>query len=291
MKRFSRFTWGSCSSWLRDNLTIRFRALSWAWPGVFGSLGAGLSSSRWEKLVIAKEKSSYGISIAFHLILVSCIVYSVGIPVKSPSQGLYMVDIVAAYPSTGKDRDSGGMQDVESDVDEWNVKPKMLGGVEKENALPQYLPDNGSTKVEPLEDAQQEPQKESLPAPPDAAVSYSLSPATADHGKPGNPFGPINPTAFWKQQIMDLVEGNIMVPADALLDDRHPRTTCLLRISKMGELLEKEILVSSGNNLFDRFVLQTLDDVKRLPLPPRAMIAGQSSIEVTVSFSPPGGGD
>ena len=78
-------------------------------------------------------------------------------------------------------------------------------------------------------------------------------------------------------------------PPEISVMDTSLKTTHLLKISRSGELLDKKLLISSGNSPFDRSVHLALNSVTTLPPPPLVLIAGQSSVEVTMSFTPPKG--
>lgn len=71
--------------------------------------------------------------------------------------------------------------------------------------------------------------------------------------------------------------------------DASLQTTYLLRVGRAGELLQKKLLVSSGNVPFDRSVLVALGRIGRFPQPPLVLIAGEDWVEVTMSFTPPKG--
>jgi TonB family protein len=89
--------------------------------------------------------------------------------------------------------------------------------------------------------------------------------------------------------VMFLVQRVWKAPPEIALIDRTLKTTYLLRISRTGELLDKKLLISSGNSPYDRSVHLALSSLKRLPQPPLFMVAGQDSVEVTMSFTPPKG--
>ena len=59
----------------------------------------------------------------------------------------------------------------------------------------------------------------------------------------------------------------------------------LLRISRRGSLLQKKLLVSSGNVPFDRSILIALGRAIRFAAPPLILIAGEDWVEVTMSFT------
>ena len=94
---------------------------------------------------------------------------------------------------------------------------------------------------------------------------------------------------IWKSQVRALVDGFWKTPPEISIMDMSLKTTYLLKISRSGELLDKRLLVSSGNSPFDRSVLLALSGVTRLPAPPLVLIAGRDTVEITMSFTPPQG--
>ena len=78
-------------------------------------------------------------------------------------------------------------------------------------------------------------------------------------------------------------------PPEISVMDASLTKTYLLKVSRTGELLDKKLLVSSGNGPFDRSVHLALSNVTSLPQPPIVLIAGRDSVEVTMSFTPPKG--
>jgi TonB family protein len=78
-------------------------------------------------------------------------------------------------------------------------------------------------------------------------------------------------------------------PPEMDIMDMSLQTTYLLRVSHDGELLQKKLLVSSGNTPFDRSILTALNKTTHFPPPPPGLIAGQDWVEITMSFKPPKG--
>lgn len=95
----------------------------------------------------------------------------------------------------------------------------------------------------------------------------------------------------WKNIVRTTVEGLWKTPPEMSIMDMTLTTTYLLEISRNGDLLKKRLLMSSGNSPFDRSVSIALNSVKGFPPPPFVLIAGQDSVEVTISFTPPKGAE
>ncbi|HHO76543.1 MAG TPA: TonB C-terminal domain-containing protein [Deltaproteobacteria bacterium] len=98
-----------------------------------------------------------------------------------------------------------------------------------------------------------------------------------------------NPVGVWKSKVMVLVESLWKTPPEISIMDMSLKTTYLLKISRTGELLDKSLLISSGNSPFDRSVFLALHSVTTFPAPPLVLIAGRDAVEVTMSFTPPKG--
>jgi hypothetical protein len=94
---------------------------------------------------------------------------------------------------------------------------------------------------------------------------------------------------MWKARVRSMVENLWKTPPEIEGMDSSLQTTYLLRVSRTGELLQKKLMVSSGNVPFDRSILISLGRVSRLPQPPLVLIAGENWFEFTMSFTPPKG--
>ena len=91
--------------------------------------------------------------------------------------------------------------------------------------------------------------------------------------------------ALWKTRARGMVETLWKsLPEDTKLKTSL-QTTYLLMVSRTGEVLDKELLVSSGNETFDQSVLLALSKISRLPPPPLVLIAGDESFVVPMSFA------
>lgn len=67
------------------------------------------------------------------------------------------------------------------------------------------------------------------------------------------------------------------------------KTTYLLSINKKGKLLDKKLLVPSGNDVYDKSVLMALNSIEYLPQPPSHLFSEKDSTDITMSFVPPRG--
>jgi TonB family protein len=91
--------------------------------------------------------------------------------------------------------------------------------------------------------------------------------------------------ALWKTRARSMIETlwKSLPEETKLKTSLH--TTYLLMVSRTGEVLEKKLLVSSGNETFDQSILLALNKISRLPPPPLVLIAGDESVDVPMSFA------
>jgi hypothetical protein len=183
-------------------------------------------------------------------------------------------------------------------------------GASKGVSIPQgkkYIVDSKSKKVSIGEVKKEKATKESSPTlspsdiKPEAPVESQDMPYTGNLNKPqgstvagsgqaqGTTGGTSSEIALWKTKVRSMVEGLWKTPPEIENMDAMLQTTYLLRISRTGGLLQKKLLVSSGNVPFDRSILIALGRASRFPAPPLMLIAGEDWVEVTMSFTPPKG--
>ena len=101
------------------------------------------------------------------------------------------------------------------------------------------------------------------------------------------PRGVLYEINLWKSRVQRIVEERLQVPATNKKPDSSLQTIFQLMVSRTGELLQQQLLKSSGNDLFDNSVQASLGKVSHLPPPPRVLVAGAESIDVTMSFAYP----
>lgn len=204
---------------------------------------------------------------------------------KTDTAEVYEVSIVAGAPAAGT-TDAGTISVPQGRKFIYTRKSERasLGEVKKERALKE-----GAPKLTPADIKPEAP----VESPEAGSTSSLLKPQTPAGAGTAQAHGPSGGTpteiALWKTRVRGLVESLWKTPPEIESMDAGLQTTYLLRVSRSGELLQKKLLVSSGNVPFDRSILIALGRANRFPQPPLILIAGQDWVEVTMSFTPPKG--
>ena len=227
------------------------------------------------------------ISVGCHAVILLAFLGFVWSGPSADSQGVYEVEIVAGGPSGEAAADLGGAAagaPGKRFVYSRTGRAVSIGEVAKERA--------GKEKGPELDVSREVPR--SAEGPEDAGnVSDLIRTPTGSQPGAGSP-GPAGgggaaAIAVWKRRVRGMVEAVWRTPPEIEAVDVTLKTTYLLRVDRPGELIQKRLLVSSGNAPFDRSVLVALGRIQRLPPPPLALIAGGDWVEVTMSFTPPKG--
>jgi outer membrane biosynthesis protein TonB len=225
-------------------------------------------------------------SIGMHLLLLLALVDIQFSPKPLPSFDTYEVDIVTDVPNAAMPAPNAGK--AIPDFSRKSDALKSLDAIQKEKALPDAKAELMPSKIEPPkqeEQAYEPPQLPKAETPPRATAQ-----PTAGPGRQGNP---TDENAYlvgkWKSQVKGLVDRVWKTPPEIAAMDMSLKTTYILRISRTGDLLDRKLLISSGNSPFDRSIQLALGSLKRLPQPPLVLLGGQDSVEVTMSFTPPKG--
>ena len=197
---------------------------------------------------------------------------------------VYEVSIVEGMPAAAGASENASIPQGRKFVVDRKTKKVSLGEVRKEKATkessPSLLPSD--IKPETPAESQDAPYTGNLVKP----QGQTGSGAGQAHGPAG---GTSSEIALWKTKVRGMVEGLWKTPPEIENMDAKLQTTYLLRISRTGSLLQKKLLVSSGNVPFDRSILIALGRASSFPQPPLMLIAGQDWVEVTMSFTPPKG--
>jgi len=219
-------------------------------------------------------KKFVSISLVLHTLVIFALV-DVGLTGrKSESTDVYNVSIVAGAPSAASAAPSGGTG--KKYVYNRSQRKATLGEVTKERGLRESAPEISPRNIKPEEPVERGPE--------------TASAATVQKGQGTGPAGGSpSDSALWKLRVRGIVEMLWKTPPEIETMDLTLRTTYLLRVSRSGELLQKKLMVSSGNLPFDRSVLNALNRVNRFPPPPPSLSPGEDSVEVIMNFSPPKG--
>jgi TonB family protein len=220
------------------------------------------------------------VSLVCHLILILTLV-DVGFSGKKfDSSDIYEVSIVAGIPAGGASASpTVGLPQGKRFIYNRGAQRASIGEIKKESALKETSPKLSPSDIKPME------TDEAGPDMPEAGSGVSGVGPIA-RGPAG---GSTSEVALWKARVRSIVETLWKPPLEIETMDMSLQTTYLLRVSRAGELLQKKLLVSSGNAPFDRSVLTALGRVTHFPPPPLVLVAGEDWVEVTMSFTPPKG--
>lgn len=213
------------------------------------------------------------ISLVLHAIVIIALI-DVGLTGrKSEATDVYSVSIVAGAPSSVPSAPAEGTG--KKYIYNRNQRKATLGEVMKERGLRESAPEISPRDIKPEEPVDRGPETAS---------------ATPQRGQGTGPAGGSpSDSALWKLRVRGIVEMLWKTPPEIETMDLSLRTTYLLRVSRSGELLQKKLMVSSGNLPFDRSVLNALNRVNRFPPPPPGLSPGEDTVEVIMNFSPPKG--
>jgi hypothetical protein len=228
--------------------------------------------------MIKKLRWHHWTSLGLHLLLIVSMVEIQLSPKDTTAMEVYEVDIVTDVPSRP-------MPDAGRAIPKYvgkAVSPKTLDSIQKEKALPDAAPELMPSKIEPPR--REEPEVET---PPQAKAE---APPVTGPGRQGRATDEAaHQMALWTSQVRFLVERVWKSPPEIAYMDKSLKTTYLLRIARSGELMDRRLLISSGNTPFDRSIQMALNSLKKLPQPPLTLVGGRDSAEVTISFNPPKG--
>jgi len=154
---------------------------------------------------------------------------------------------------------------------------KKLGTVTKEKVVKEKPPEISSAEIESkIEDIE---KAESTQWQPPVAKGSGSTPQTA---------GTASQEAVWVAHVKEIVYDRWKYPPGITLD-ASLKVTFFLRISRNGNLLEKNLILSSRNTPFDRSVMIALNSINKIPPPPIGLVAGRNELEINMTFSPPRG--
>jgi TonB family protein len=223
-------------------------------------------------------KKYVAVSLVFHAVAVFALLDIGFSGKKTDASDVYEVAIVAGAPAGASASSGAGISQGKKFIYNKDNRKAALGEVKKERGLKETAPEISPADIKP---------EKPVESGPDMAGITGNKGQTARGPGPGG--GLASETALWKARVKGMVEMLWKPPPEIEVMDLSLQTTYLLRISRTGELLQKKLLVSSGNAPFDRSILTSLNRVAHFPPPPPSLIAGQDWVEITMSFKPPKG--
>lgn len=214
-----------------------------------------------------------------------------------PVYDVYEVSIVSSAPSGVSSARSVSQKApaVKKYVYHKGSDEAALSSIKKDSAVRTKEPELKPSDIEPVQKSDDEEPMEKTPSYVEDDLKQRLkeyeSAGAGASGRTGASGLSPNALNIWKSQVRSLVNSFWKTPPEISIMDMSLKTTYLLKISRAGDLLDKSLLVSSGNIPFDRSVLLALSSVTKLPAPPLLVIAGKDTVEITMSFTPPQGAE
>lgn len=247
---------------------------------------APAAASRMKRRVLRKNTAGTGISFLLHAILVVWCAGIGGATSSRQASGVYEVDIVTYVPPARVASATDAAREMNAACKESEGDAKSLSGIEKEEALPALSPVRSADLVKQASEKLRAPEPQARPSQ-ERGMAPELAPPSMPRGKPDIRQGESSYlVALWKSRVRGILDMALKNPAARAKSDLSLKTTYLLRVSREGELLDKRLLVSSGNGAFDRSVQLALENARGFPRPPEALLAGRESVEFPLSFAP-----
>lgn len=228
-----------------------------------------------------------GISVICHAVFIVALVDLEFSRAQIPDYDVYEVSIVSSAPPSRQARTSVKASGAKKYVYRKGAESSSISTVKKDKALKAHAPELSPSEIEPIK-PQETDALEDIPLQDKDDFQQQLG-GYGQAGTQSASAGSPNPVGVWKSQVLALVESLWKTPPEISIMDMSLKTTYLLKISRTGELIDKRLLVSSGNSPFDRSVFLALSSATRFPVPPLVLIAGREAVEITMSFTPPKG--
>lgn len=232
-----------------------------------------------------------GGSLVLHAVLMIALVDIDFSRTEIPSYDVYEVSIVSSAPSARQPASSVKTTSAgKKYVYRRGSDSTAISSIRKDSVAKDRAPELKPADIEPIKPQDTEPLPDiSSSGRDDLSERLREYESAGASGPLGSKSLSKNPVNIWKAQVRSLVDGRWKTPPEISIMDMSLNTTYLLKISRSGVLLDKRLLISSGNSPFDRSVLLALSGISKFPVPPLILIAGRDAVEITMSFTPPKG--
>ena len=94
-----------------------------------------------------------------------------------------------------------------------------------------------------------------------------------------------NRIAVYKSIIRNIIRKRWKVPPEMAISRGTLKASYMIKISRNGGVLDRKLIMSSGNRPYDRSILMALNSIDRLPVPPLELIAGSDTLEIIMTFT------
>ncbi len=94
-----------------------------------------------------------------------------------------------------------------------------------------------------------------------------------------------NDIAMYKLLIRDVIRKRWKVPPEIAVSRNPLKASYMIKISRDGHVLDKKLIMTSGNQPYDLSILMALNSITSLPVPPLRLIAGSDTLEIIMTFT------
>ena len=213
------------------------------------------------------------LSLFLHVAFFGAIIFSAARKPR-PAYDIYEVSIVAA-PAPGSQMQSRSVKP------QPQVTPRAVTGFEqvaKAQAVKDKAP---SFKPIDLENAS---SRSKAGPPPDEEPEDQASIPDAYPGA-GPAAGQRVRVNMWVAEVQATFRSVWQAPYGVPIK-KDLKASFSIRVARTGEILSKQLLLGSGNALYDKSVELALNKIRKLPPPP---IGGEAAADYTITFIPPAG--
>ena len=92
-------------------------------------------------------------------------------------------------------------------------------------------------------------------------------------------------TNIYKARIKEIIKGYWKTPPEIAFLRRTLKATYMMSIVKNGEVVDRKLVSSSGNNAFDASIFRALENVKNLPSPPPSLVSADRTLDIVITFT------
>lgn len=120
--------------------------------------------------------------------------------------------------------------------------------------------------------------------PPDTEMSEDQN-ATGAYPATGPSMGERVKVSMWVAEVQATFRSVWQAPYGVPIK-KDLKASFTIRVARSGEIISKQLLLGSGNALYDKSVELALSKIRKLPPPP---IGGEAAADYTITFIPPAG--
>ena len=180
-------------------------------------------------------------------------------PAKKAKEKKEEVVIKKESKETEKKKEQDKIDTEKQDLTQENLKPEEQDSKQEEEETEQG--NEQETQEETEEKNEQETEEENETIPQDISGEEQEGSNSSELS-----VQEISELSYYAQQISNKVKNNWKIPS--YLKDKSLATEVEIKINTQGRIISKKIILSSGDDFFDSFVLKTVEKADPYPSPP-----------------------